>query len=37
MIVIKYLEINKISALNNPSGVDMPFTQINQQNAIIIN
>ena len=25
MMVIKHLEINQISALNNPLGVNMPF------------
>ena len=32
MIIIKYLQINHISALNKPLGVDMPENKTNQLN-----
>ena len=30
MIIIKHLQMNQISALHNPYGIDMPFKQIKQ-------
>ena len=30
MITIKYVQINQISVLNNPYGVDMPLNKTNQ-------
>ena len=34
MIAIKHLQMNQISVLNNPLGVDLPFKQINQNKLI---
>ena len=34
MIMIKHLQMNPVSALNNPQGVDMPFSEIKQSNKL---